>query len=108
MKIKCHDENAELRNENEWIISIEIQRRTQTGFEAKIIDGAWMYYIVAEKFRYGYYLCIPNWNIGVELSSYKDVFWNLENLSKVMKRRSAFSIIYAIKYINETSEATTV
>ena len=108
MKIKCYDKKAESRNENEWIISIEIQRKTQTGFEAKILDDAWMYYIIAEKFQYGYYLCIPNWNIGVELSSYKDVFWNLENLSRVMKRRGAFSIISAIKHISETSEATTV
>lgn len=108
MKLKCYDKKAESKNENEWIISIEIQKRTQTGFEAKIIDDLWMYYIIAEKFQHGHYLCIPNWNIGVELSSYKDLFWNLESLSKVMKRRSAFSIIYAIKHISETSEAITV
>lgn len=108
MKLKCHDRKAGSRDENEWIISVEIQRRTHTGFEARIIDGAWMYYIVAGKFQYGYYLCIPGWNIGVELSTYKDVFWNLESLSKVMKRRGAISIISAIKHISETIEATTV
>lgn len=28
----------------------------------------------------GHFLCIPDWNVGCELSSYKDRFWNIESI----------------------------
>lgn len=28
------------------------------------------------------YLCIPNWNIGAELSSFDDRFWNREGIRR--------------------------
>lgn len=30
----------------------------------------------------GMYLCIPNWQIGCELSALSDTFWNSEQLSR--------------------------
>ncbi len=31
---------------------------------------------------YSNYLCIPNWNIGAELSSFDDRFWNRESIRR--------------------------
>lgn len=107
MKIKCYDDNKKKREEKEWKATVERLHKTNTGFEASIDVNNWLFYIVVGRFEYGYYLCIPNWNIGIELSSYQDTFWNLEQLTKVMKRKDAISIITSIKHISEHLETIT-
>jgi hypothetical protein len=46
------------------------------------------FHLIIGKHAYGNYLCIPNWNVGTELSSLTDIFWNeerLRNHSKLTK-----------------------
>lgn len=53
------------------------------------------------------YLCIPNWNVGAELSSFDDKFWNKESIRRASADLSDIelnSIVDAIaeanRYIN--------
>lgn len=107
MEIKCYDTYPNSREEKEWIIGIEWLFKTKTGFEASVTTDNWQFHIIVGKFQFGNYLCIPNWKVGVELSSWKDTFWNLEQLAGVLKRKNAISIVTAIKYIAEYLEAIT-
>lgn len=103
MEVKCRDK----RNEKEWKAKVKRLYKTNTGFEASIVADDWLFHLVVGEFQYGYYLCIPNWNVGIELASYNDTFWNLEQLVKVMKRKNAISIVTSIKYIYEHLETIT-
>lgn len=40
------------------------------------------FHIIAGKHANGYYICIPNWNVGTELACFSDVFWNSERLEQ--------------------------
>ena len=52
---------------------------------------------------YGNYLCIPNWDVGTELSSLTDLFWNEERLRHYsrMKKADACTIVSALKVLAE-------
>ena len=47
------------------------------------------------KHNSGYYICIPNWNIGSELAGLDDTFWNSERLSNYTKLDELNSYIIA-------------
>ena len=55
---------------------------------------------------HGNYICIPNWNIGTEIASLSDFFWNQERLrsNTNLRKVDACSITYALvelsKYID--------
>ena len=41
------------------------------------INGRGTYFhILAGRHKYGNYLCIPNHDVGCELSDFSDIFWN--------------------------------
>lgn len=48
--------------------------------EADIHANGWSFRIIVGKHKDGNYICIPNWNIGSELSGLDDTFWNIERL----------------------------
>lgn len=72
----CEDKGCSLRY---WEGELEILK---TGDPCE----AWMYargsgfYLIVGRYAHGNYICIPNWNVGTELSLRTDVFWNEERL----------------------------
>lgn len=72
-------------------------------FEVKA-RGSYFHLLIGSH-AYGNFICIPNWNVGTELSSLSDLFWNCERLSKTnLKNVDACSVAYALQelsnYIN--------
>ena len=54
-----------------------------TFFSEAVISGRGLrFHIIAGKYQNGNYLCIPNWNLGCELSDLSDTFWNTESISR--------------------------
>ena len=51
-------------------------------YETVISCEGCRYHLIYGKHCYGYYLVIPEWYIGCEMSDYKDTFWNAESLRK--------------------------
>lgn len=74
-------------------------------YEVEISARGSYFHLLFGHHAYGNYCVIPNWDIGTELSSLSDSFWNLERLSSTkLKKADACSIAYALlelsKYIN--------
>lgn len=63
-----------------WPGSIELLS-TMPPYEAEVRARGSLFHILFGEHAYGNYLCIPNWNIGTELASLTDRFWNFERLT---------------------------
>lgn len=51
------------------------------------------YSVIFGKYANGGFCCIPNWSLGCELSSFKDIFWNTESLYRILKNKKAAEAI---------------
>ena len=74
-------------------------------YEVEVSARGSYFHLLVGHHTYGNYICIPNWNIGTELASLSDSFWNLERLSNTkLKKVDACSVAYALlelsKYVN--------
>lgn len=49
-------------------------------YEASISARGSSFHLVFGRHTFGHYLCIPNWEIGTEMSLPADRFWNYERL----------------------------
>lgn len=84
------------------IIPIQLE---QEPYEVEVSARGSYFHLLIGHHAYGNFLCIPNWNIGTELASLSDSFWNLERLSGTkLKKVDACSVAYALvelsKYVN--------
>lgn len=60
------------------------------------------YSVVFGRYINGGFCSIPNWNVGCELGSFDDTFWNTESLGKALKNKEVAKVIaYAIKEYSE-------
>lgn len=62
------------------------------------------FHILCGKHKYGNYICIPNWNIGTELSGLSDSFWNFERLTTYypnLSKADAASIVGALERLDK-------
>ncbi len=49
-------------------------------YEAEINGRGTYFHILAGRHKYGNYLCVPNHDVGCELSDFSDIFWNEERI----------------------------
>ena len=71
--------------------------------EADIEANGWNFHVIVGKHKSGYYICIPNWNIGSELAGLADTFWNNERLSGCTKlgKRNSNIVATALAELNK-------
>ena len=70
---------------------------------------SWLYaressfHLIVGRHAHGNDICIPNWDVGTELSSLTDKFWNWERLRQYsrMKKVDACSIVSALEMLAE-------
>lgn len=80
-----------------WMGEIIPIRLEQEPIEVEVTARGSYFHLVVGHHAYGNYICIPNWDIGTELSSLSDSFWNQERLSGTkLKKVDACSIAYAL------------
>lgn len=48
---------------------------------------------------YGAFACIPDYDVGCHLSDLHDIFWNKENLSRVLGKVDGITVAYALQAI---------
>ena len=72
--------------------------KTGNPTELEITANSWTFHVIVGKHKYGNYICIPNWNVGSELSRLNDYFWNYERLCKYtsLKKQNANVIASAL------------
>lgn len=67
-------------------------------FETMISCEGFRYHLIYGQHSYGYYLVIPEWNIGCEMSDCNDTFWNTESLRKTgLTERTVHKIVNTLK-----------
>ena len=72
----------------QWEGSLEILQRGNP-CEAELCARGSRFHLIVGKHSYGNYLCIPNWDVGTELSSLTDLFWNEERLRHYSRMKKA-------------------
>ena len=67
-------------------------------FETMISCEGFRCHLIYGQHSYGYYLVIPEWNIGCEMSDCNDTFWNTESLRKTgLTERTVHKIVNTLK-----------
>jgi hypothetical protein len=83
-----------------WTGTLDILK-TGNPCEVEIYARGSRFHLITGKHAYGNYLCIPNWNVGTELASLTDIFWNeerLRNYSK-LKKVDAYTVVTALRIL---------
>lgn len=80
-----------------WAGEIKPIQLDHEPYEAEVSARGSCFHLLVGHHAYGNYICIPNWDIGTELSDLSDSFWNLERLSSTkLKKVDACSVAYAL------------
>ena len=72
-------------------------------YEVDVETMGYSFHLIFGKQIHGWFLCIPNWNIGCELADPSDRNWNLNSLlrTKQMEYEESTAIVWAICSIHE-------
>lgn len=71
-------------------------------YEVEVSARGSFFHLIVGRHSYGNYICIPNWNVGTELSALSDLFWNQERLGNTdLKKVDACSVAYAIMELSK-------
>jgi hypothetical protein len=67
-------------------------------YEVEVTARGSTFHLIVGHHRYGDYICIPNWNVGTQLASLTDRFWNYERLTGYTELKSvdAYSVTSAL------------
>lgn len=96
-KYKCTD-NKKISTAS-WYGEILTASFTKSMLEADVNSRGSYFQIIMGHYSKGNYLCVPNWNIGIELAGFNDHYWTLEKLTQKypsLNRVDAISITYAV------------
>lgn len=84
-----------------WLGEIQLLYENDCIYEAEIKGRGTYFHVIVGRHRYGNYICIPNHDIGCELSDYSDVFWNQERLSQHLKDVDAATVAYGLVHLKK-------
>ena len=72
--------------------------RSEEPYEAEVSARGSSFHLLFGSHAYGNYICIPSWNVGSELASLTDLFWNAERLIQYtsLSKTDACSIASAL------------
>ena len=63
-----------------WTGEIRLLVHTPCHYEAVITARGTSFHVIAGKYQNGNYLCVPNMDLGCELSHFSDTFYNAERI----------------------------
>lgn len=75
-----------------WTGELILLRMEPGFYEAEINGRGTYFHILAGRHKYGNYLCIPNHDVGCELSDFSDIFWNEERIGSLMRKVDAVTV----------------
>lgn len=97
--------NCEIQNRIErWNAQIKNLSITPSNCEFEVQALGDAFHVIMGAHLYGRYVCIPNWEIGCELATFNDTFWNSEQLVKYLGIKNTATVVSAIKEIGELSQ----
>lgn len=94
----CHEK---INNKHqEWDGYIKQINNYGSHYEIHIESRSCFCFIIG-KYINGFYISIPAFGVGCDLSNYDDYFWNNENLTKFMNPVDAATISEALRILRE-------
>lgn len=84
MEYVCVDQSG--KQKKEWFGEIRLLQADGKNYEVEITGHGTYFHAIVGRHHYGNFICIPNHDVGCELSDYSDVFWNRERLSGQLKK----------------------
>ncbi len=82
-----------------WTAELTLLRKSPGQYEAEICGRGTYFHVVAGRHEYGNYLCIPNHEVGCELSDFSDTFWNEERLRRLIGKVDAVTVVTGLTYL---------
>ncbi len=82
-----------------WMGELQLLRCTSGQYEAEINGRGTYFHILAGRHKYGNYLCIPNHDVGCELSDFSDIFWNEERIGSLIRRVDAVTVATGLAHL---------
>ncbi len=105
MEFICTDPDAEYAEDQTWMGNVICTKKEGNAVMAQISGkGSRMVAVIGE-YRYGNYICIPDWGIGSPLASLDDRFWNREQLERHLSRPDAITVSEALNVIHKEGMA---
>lgn len=91
------------RHKERWQGEIRLISHFGTYYEVEITGRGTYFHVIAGRHHYGNFICIPNHDVGSELSGYQDLFWNTERLSGLLKKVDAVTVAYGLCHLEDLS-----
>ena len=79
-----------------WRCTLAILDHTGPLVETEVTGKGSSFHLLVGPQENGHFACIPNWNIGCELASYSDTFWNREQLRELLNPIDAETVVMGI------------
>lgn len=89
------------KRKERWNGEIRLLGVSGSCYEAEITGRGTYFHVIAGRHHYGNYICIPNHDVGSELSDYRDLFWNTERLSGLLKKVDAVTVASGLYHLEE-------
>jgi len=84
-----------------WNGTLRLFHSSGEGHELEVIGRGTRFHVIVGKHRHGRYICIPNHDVGCELSHLSDLFWNQERLSMHLRKVDAATVAHALCHLEE-------
>lgn len=82
-----------------WTGSLILLGMGSGWYEAEINGRGTYFHILAGRHRYGNYLCIPNHDVGCELSDFSDILWNEQRISCLLRKVDAVTVAAGLAHL---------
>jgi hypothetical protein len=92
--IQLHDDDSY----ESWSGQVEIHNAIHP-YEVEVRARDSSFFIILGESTHGHYVCIPDWNVGCPLSTFRDIYWNTERLSRILSPVDASSVASAISAV---------
>lgn len=97
MEFLCTNQTEKRKTHWTGVISVVKGDRKKCEFEIR--SRGHYYHVIVGTHDFGHFVCIPNWDVGCELSDFSDLFWNSERLAKCFRKTDAITVATAIKNV---------
>lgn len=95
---------AGTRLEENWEGIVQYIKNYGSHYEIKIQSRSSLLVLIGRT-TFGYFACIPDWQAGCHLASFKDLFWNTEQLSQVIGDIDGITVAQALYTISNELNA---
>jgi hypothetical protein len=94
------------KRKERWTCEIRLLKDESDYYEVEIIGRGTYFHVIVGRHLFGNFVCIPNHDVGSELSHYSDLFWNTERLSDRLKKVDATTVATGLSHLKELTGFT--